>query len=219
MVWRMGGDWHPFLSRRGGSQARYLFSSTNASILTMTSDRLSPPPRARERAFSIRNPSLRAGERIDHGGQLGGREVVPHAVTAGQQDIPRAQLQEIMWVVAVGRFLCPGIRPECSNADGCWPQPPSALRDLPAPERRSGHWCGGGTDHPGNGRCAIPGVHPVAVARGLMRNAAMVLCGSCSAEIAVSRMTMCASSTMALSMAAGSSVSGSSAQKAGAPSS
>ena len=49
---------------QGAVEARrgIFFSSTNASILTMTSDRLSPPPRARERAFSIRNYVASRGE-------------------------------------------------------------------------------------------------------------------------------------------------------------
>src|SRR3989344_3988435 len=46
-----------------GTRRATFFSSTSASIFTMTSERLSPPPRARERAFSIRNSVASRGER------------------------------------------------------------------------------------------------------------------------------------------------------------
>ena len=45
-----------------GTRRATFFSSTSASIFTMTSERLSPPPRARERAFSIRNSVASRGD-------------------------------------------------------------------------------------------------------------------------------------------------------------
>ena len=133
---------------------------------------------------------------------------MPHAVTAGQQDIPGRNC-EIMGCgggsLSVPRH--PTRMFECGMVVGL------SLRQLSAVyQRLNVGVVTGAVEEPTTLEMVdarIPGVHPVAVApRGLMRNAAMVLCGSCSAEMAVSRMTMCASSTMVLSMAAGSSVSG-----------
>ena len=45
-----------------GVRRAIFFSSASASILTTTSERLSPPPRARERAFSIRNSVASRGD-------------------------------------------------------------------------------------------------------------------------------------------------------------
>ena len=148
-------------------------------------------------------------------------EVVPQAVAAGEHAV--ADLEPVDVLLRERRVLegAEANRSAGSTADGCWLPLLLICRSSTRPLHvrvidRAAHHLGGAEVVDAR----VAGMDEIALrASGLIRNAAIVLCGSSSEVIAVSLIIRCASSTSCLSASVGSSRgSANSARTAAAPS-